>query len=381
MEKMELQKTEDHKPTETNPLYAPWLLNSEKQISQIAATTALEAIKSQSPVIANIALIHSGAAKKILTYLIADVNEFLNVGNSMSGEQAVQTINLILKDEVFKNFKPDDFKVCFDNAKKGYYGKSYNRVDGQIIFEWLTQYAADRVALCEEISDNNHLVEKKKPNLIAPEVVELYKEVLKQKHKNDRSTTKVILAPPGEKHKYVVEQSTIVPHDGNEVEHRKATPIKSERDIFIQKCFNEFFEIWSKSPYKFSNKPEITGLTNKKPTGRFIKHKGRVVDDVEYVELKLKELNAWIKDLKVGDKVYQVERSPKIPGGKWQWEAVVTKIDPAYIETAFERDSSLEWLQEIIESLAPNQRTYGKITMKNYYAPDGTINIEKTLLP
>lgn len=88
-------------------------------------------------------------------------------------------------------------------------------------------------------------------------------------------------------------------------------------------------------------------------------------------------MNEWLKELKIGDKIYQVERHPSMPNGKSLWKAEVTKIETNYIETVCERDNTLEWLLELTKKLANNHRTFNKVWTKNYYGPDGSINVEK----
>ena len=68
---------------------------------------------------------------------------FFNVGKMINDTQAAQTADLIIDEYYF--LKPDDFKLCFTRAKKGYYGKVFDRIDGQVIFEWLNQYTNDRM--------------------------------------------------------------------------------------------------------------------------------------------------------------------------------------------------------------------------------------------
>ena len=85
----------------------------------------------------------------------------------------------------------------------------------------------------------------------------------------------------------------------------------------------------------------------------------------------------WIKELKIGDNVFQIERHPTMPNGEWKWNAIVTKIESNYIETTFERDRNLEWLQELVKKLSPIHRTYQRNWIKNYDGTDGTINIER----
>ena len=73
--------------------------------------------------------------KGILTIAVIDVVDFFNVGKTMGSEQITQTVEFILSD--FWMLKIDDIKLCFDNAKRGKYGKVYDRMDGAVILEWL----------------------------------------------------------------------------------------------------------------------------------------------------------------------------------------------------------------------------------------------------
>ena len=83
---------------------------------------------------------------KIIIYVVM----FFNVGKIMNDNQAAQTADLIIEEYYF--LKPDDFKLCFTRAKKGYYGKVFDRIDGQVIFEWLNQYTNDRMTTASDTS-------------------------------------------------------------------------------------------------------------------------------------------------------------------------------------------------------------------------------------
>lgn len=230
-----------------------------------------QAIKSNNPVIASIALVNKNSAKAILVLLLADVINFLNVGQTMGETQLAQTVDLILEDVNFKNLKPDDFRVCFDNAKKGFYGKSYNRIDGMVICEWLSLYCSERANVCEIEAIKKAQEDKSKQNLISPEIVNFYKEVLEAKPVNDKITTNVKIIDG----KYVVDQ-IILPKDesGKVVNPEKKKIVKTERDLFIQKCLFEFDAIYKDFPVKSKN-------------GRFILHNGKEVDQIEYTQMRL----------------------------------------------------------------------------------------------
>lgn len=82
--------------------------------------------------------------------VLNDVIDFFNVGKTMGKNQVANLALLIIEEFYF--FKPDDFKLCFNRAKKGLYGKVYDRLDGQVIFEWLNTYRKERCSTAEEKS-------------------------------------------------------------------------------------------------------------------------------------------------------------------------------------------------------------------------------------
>lgn len=69
----------------------------------------------------------------------------------MGQSQLVSTIQLVIEDFYYLNI--EDFKLCFNNAKRGVYGKIYDRVDGNIIYDWISRYAQERACFCESIDD------------------------------------------------------------------------------------------------------------------------------------------------------------------------------------------------------------------------------------
>lgn len=85
--------------------------------------------------------------------VLNDLIDFFNVGKSIGAVQVAQTVDLIIDEYYF--FKPDDFKLCFNRAKKGLYGKVYDRIDGAVILEWLGRYEKERGAMAMDDSINN----------------------------------------------------------------------------------------------------------------------------------------------------------------------------------------------------------------------------------
>lgn len=227
-----------------------WLKSPHEALANISAVTIKDAIFSNNPSIFRIGLISEVSAIALINLLIVDVVTFLNLGKSMSAQQVLATAKLILKDKSTKNLKPDDFKICFENAKKGYYGRSFDRVDGQIVFEWLNAYMVERMDVHENLAQQLH--DERKKGIINPNEI------------NREGQKKVI-----EILKSVTEKST-------DVKKEKPKPIKTERDIFIQNCFKEHYEFWLKKPVE-------------NVIGRFIEFNGEFIDEVEYAKIKLNE--------------------------------------------------------------------------------------------
>lgn len=171
----------------------------------------------------------------------------------MTEAQIESTINMILSDVAAKSMTFEDYKVCFENAKKGYYGKAFDRLDGQVIFEWINAYFAEKSTIIQE--KNNLLHDKSKrsePLDMNIEGVRKVVEVLKQ---------------------------AIKPIPNVEVSKSNAeikTRQFDQKHALIQRLFRRFEQIYFNEPYETNN-------------GRFIKRYGKIMGQVEYIEHKLKQ--------------------------------------------------------------------------------------------
>lgn len=109
----------------------------------------------------------------------------------MSIEQIEDTATILITQ--FYYFKLDDFLICFNNAKLGLYGKSFDRLDGMVICEWLNAYDNARTAKIEEYKSNERKgFDKDSKNeelLPIPEwVKQKFKEMFKEKPKKTVGT-------------------------------------------------------------------------------------------------------------------------------------------------------------------------------------------------
>lgn len=180
--------------------------------------------------------------KGLIILILEDIVLYLNVGKTMNSQQINQTADLILKD--FNFLRVDDFKLCFENAKRGFYGKQYDRLDGQVIYEWISTYCSDRANEAERINNAKVFKNTDPVNIEGQKKVT---EILYSAIKNFQ---------------------------------QKAEPkirVSDEKSKFVQQCFNEFEEIFKKSPVKVGKH------------GKFIEYKGKILAQVEYIDMKLEE--------------------------------------------------------------------------------------------
>lgn len=131
----------------------------EKKYDEIKVRTITDVFNSENKSL-NLTKTEIGekGVKALIVYAITDLIGFFNIGKVMSIEQVAQTTELII--EEYGMFKIDDFKLCFNRAKKGEYGQVYDRLDGQVIFMWLEKYANERFKTADDISYYEHLENK-----------------------------------------------------------------------------------------------------------------------------------------------------------------------------------------------------------------------------
>jgi hypothetical protein len=86
--------------------------------------------------------------------MLNDVIDFFNVSNTMNGDQVLTTAEMILDN--YGYLKIDDFKLCFNRAKRGLFGQVY-RMDGNVILSWIETYISDRIDTVGEMNYAQHV--------------------------------------------------------------------------------------------------------------------------------------------------------------------------------------------------------------------------------
>jgi len=86
---------------------------------------------------------------KAITKLLIFSAEYFNVSNKMSDVQAMQIASLFI--DRYGNESLEDLVLCLKYAKLNRYGKTYNRLDGQILFEWFQKYLDEKYQEVENL--------------------------------------------------------------------------------------------------------------------------------------------------------------------------------------------------------------------------------------
>lgn len=131
-------------------------------LETLRPTTYSDVFQSSVPTLAAVAHIGpkgEAVARALLVKLISQTVRFFSLREAMDEMQIATTADLILEDYFF--LKLDDLKLCFRNAMKGYYGRIYNRMDGQTILLWLRQYTEERHAAAEAEALSEHARRKR----------------------------------------------------------------------------------------------------------------------------------------------------------------------------------------------------------------------------
>lgn len=199
-------------------------------------------------------------ALSIMVKLINDLLDFFNIGKTMDQGQVTSTVNLLLDD--YSQLKPDDFMLCFNRAKKGTYGKVYDRIDGQIIFEWVEKYIQERDSEIEGLrqSENNRLKKESALPLVC-----------------EKANTEGDAVPMPD---WFVIPSKKPAYDASRPVERKEDP--------VQQMFNGFMSQFDRI---HKNRPHpLKG-------GRFIRRYGRVMnieDYIAYKDLQVRKVRAYL---------------------------------------------------------------------------------------
>jgi len=139
-----------------------WLQESSNRLELYRYQSALKLEQAiNGTALATLRRNDEAALLKAVKTLIVALSESLNLTHNLNESQVVEITFLIA--ERYYYLKLEELVLVFKKAKMGEYGKAYNRLDIQIIFEWIDKYysSEERAILLEREAQNYKQQEKK----------------------------------------------------------------------------------------------------------------------------------------------------------------------------------------------------------------------------
>ena len=115
-----------------------------------------------------------GIMQAIGNYVI-DLAMSLNVSNNLDSKQVAHITDRIKRH--YWHLKLAEIALFIDQAKSGQFGKSYNRLDEGVFFEWLDKYCDERNLFCETEQNKAPLAESLNINFWDKRVLEVVKQI------------------------------------------------------------------------------------------------------------------------------------------------------------------------------------------------------------
>lgn len=134
-------------------------LEFKMQIMDLSTSTLAEiTLKHKPKSLRAIAKVNIEMCIDAISLFIADVQAFFITKSPMGKEQIKEVAMLIYSE--YKHYNLYDIGVCFKQGKAGKFGKVYDRLDGGVLFSWLTAYDKSRTASIVNIRRNEDLGHK-----------------------------------------------------------------------------------------------------------------------------------------------------------------------------------------------------------------------------
>ena len=125
--------------------------------------------------------------QKLQAMMVKWMNSFLrfySTNGTMDAMQVADTINLII--DAYPHYTMYDFKLFFKQAKLGYFGEVYGRMDGSVILSWLKKYDVQRDTAAQDASIRES-EQYKELGKRSPTAGMFYSEYLKLKNKENEN--------------------------------------------------------------------------------------------------------------------------------------------------------------------------------------------------
>lgn len=95
-----------------------------------------------------------------ISLMIAEVNDFFNVKGNMNAKQIRLTAELIIDNDNFYDLTLGNIKACFRQRMMS--EKLYDRLDGNIIIQWLREFKSEMAEHCETVNEGKDRIRQRK---------------------------------------------------------------------------------------------------------------------------------------------------------------------------------------------------------------------------
>ncbi len=166
----------------------------------------------------------------VLVALMDECQQYFNLQQPMNAQQLMLTAELIMEEYYY--LRIEELRVCFRMAMKGEFGPVYNRIDGQVFFEWIVKYMPKRQLITDrmkqEQQSNNNIYEI----FAHPQMNEAMKDVV------TKLDAKMLQEPVQEIKRDKPSQFEV--------------DLMREYDLLPEWSENKWFKIYNNKPYQFT---------------------------------------------------------------------------------------------------------------------------------
>jgi len=161
----------------------------------------------------------------------------------MNAQQLLLTAELII--EKYYYLRIEELRVCFRMAMKGEFGPVYNRIDGQVFFEWILKYMPIRgnvtTRMLQEQQSNNNIYEM----FQHPQVMEAMQQAADKLSIREQPVDNVNRPKPNELEQMLLDEYDALPTWDNDMRFRVYKNKPYQFNEFRKERYRELIETQS----------------------------------------------------------------------------------------------------------------------------------------
>jgi hypothetical protein len=154
----------------------------------------------------------------VLVALMDECQQYFNLQQPMNPQQLMLTAELIMEEYYY--LRVEEFRLCFRMAMKGEYGPVYNRIDGQIFFEWIRKYFSKRDAVTNRMVKDQQSSNNIYEMFQHPQVVDAIHQAADKLKIEEASVQEAKDRKPTEFEKMLMDQYDSLPQWDNDMRFR-----------------------------------------------------------------------------------------------------------------------------------------------------------------